>query len=384
MVTTRASSSRAGVIIIISFVIVFGSERVRVRIINEASYKEATTLTETRGRTDVAVRGLQLHRRMRSSLQIAVILVGLVGGVTGCGSSHKSASSPQAGKTTTTASVIHPRIEKLVVADKNQISMVARDGCLATVQTTESQIGSHDELRVRCPKPERIKAWFAGADRLLSNVEYEKAAQQKADADDDDADADDEKADSAKEPTLPAAKVLTASGKTLKVKKATDIERLNSEVKAFSAELAESEQPAAGPPSAAGWQMIHVSGPAKVLFAGTPARGVLDARLSTTGQYLCEFTTQIKGDSPLRATKSGWIAAGNASQAIDKVLEPFNETGATTGRGSFAAGVKGGAEKPTNLASTAQVFDRFAQVQDALGDACLPELDKPASSAIGL
>jgi hypothetical protein len=325
------------------------------------------------------VRALQFEPIMRSSLPIAVTLVGLVGGLVGCGSSHKGASSPQAGKTTTTASVVHPHIQKLVVADKNQITMIARDGCLATVQTTESQIGSHDELKVRCPKPERLKTWFDGADRLLSMVEYDRTAPQES-ADDD----DDEKSPAAAAATLPAAKVLTASGKTLKVKKTADIDRLNSEVKAFAAELAEGEQPAAGPPSAAGWQMVHVSGPAKVLFAGTPARGVLDARLSTTGQYLCEFTTQIKGDSPLKATKSGWVPAANASKAIDKVLEPFNETGAAAGRASFAAGVKGGTEKHTNLASTAQVFDRFAQVQDALGDACLPELDAPASSAIGL
>jgi hypothetical protein len=319
---------------------------------------------------------------MRSSLQIAITLIGVVG-VVGCGSSHKSASSPQASKTTTTASVVHPRIEKLVVADKNQISMIARDGCLATVQTTESQIGSHDELRVRCPKPERVKTWFDGVDRLLSTVEYDRTATSTAKADDDgDGDGDDE-AEENKTP-LPAAKVLTASGKTLKIKKPTDVERLNSEVKAFSAELAEAEQPAAGPPSAAGWQMVHVSGPARVLFAGTPARGVLEARLSTTGQYLCEFTTQIKGDSPLRATKSGWLPAANASKAIDKVLEPFNDTGAAVGKATFAAGVKGGTEKRSNAASTAQVFDRFAVVQDALGDACLPELDAPTPAAIGL
>ena len=50
---------------------------------------------------------------------------------------------------------------------------------------------------------------------------------------------------------------------------------------------------------------------------------------------------------------------------------------------TFAAGVSAGAERRANAASTAMVFERFAAVQDVLGDACLPELDPP-TTGIGL
>ncbi|HVH44831.1 MAG TPA: hypothetical protein VM925_20900, partial [Labilithrix sp.] len=75
-----------------------------------------------------------------------------------------------------------PRIERLVVADRGTISMVARGGCLATVNSSEGEAGGHDELRVRCPKPERMKAWFEGADRVAASLALEPA---KEDEDDD-------------------------------------------------------------------------------------------------------------------------------------------------------------------------------------------------------
>ena len=269
----------------------------------------------------------------------------------------------------TTAAMLAPRVERLVVADRGSISMVARGGCVATVRTSEGEAGGHDELRVRCPKPERMKSWFDGADRVMATLAIEPVR----DEDDDD---DDVK--------LPAAKLLTESGRTLRVVKPADIEKLAAEVNALTAELAAAEQVSPGPDSANGWQMLHVMGPAHVLFAGTPARGVFEARMSTNGQYMCEFITDV-GDGPMRATKSGWISPSTASKAIDEVLAPFNAVGPEEKpKATFAAGTKGGAEQRSNTVSTAEVFERFAQVQEALGDACLPELEAPSTPPIGL
>ncbi|HVH42043.1 MAG TPA: hypothetical protein VM925_06855, partial [Labilithrix sp.] len=183
---------------------------------------------------------------------------------------------------------------------------------------------------------------------------------------------------------LPAAKLLTSSGKALRVAKPADVEKLAAEVRALSAELASAEEVSPGPASSDGWEMLHVMGPAHVVFAGTPARGVFEARVSTNGQYMCEFITNV-GDGPMRATKSGYISPATASRAIDVVLGPFNAASADEkSKTTYAAGTKGGAERRSNAVSTAAVFERFAEVQDALGDACLPELEAPSGSQIGL
>lgn len=301
-------------------------------------------------------------RPIATSCGIAFVVV-----LSACGGTSRSASSPQ-GQATTTAAMLAPRVERLVVAEPGSVSMVARGGCVATVRTSEAEGGSHDELRVRCPKPERMKAWFEGADRVTATLSLEPSR-----GDDEDEDI-----------RLPAAKLLTESGRALRVVKPADVDQLVAEVKALTAELASAEQVSPGPSSADGWQMLHVIGPAHVLFAGTPARGVLEARVSTNGQYMCEFITDL-GDGPLRATKSGWIAPATARKAIDEVLGPFNAVGPDeNSKTSYAAGTKGGAEQRSNAVSTAAVFERFAQLQEALGDACLPELEPPSTPSLGL
>ena len=293
--------------------------------------------------------------------------IALVALLSACGGTTRRASSPHS-QATTTAAMVAPRVERLVVADRGSISMVARDGCLATVNTSEGEAGGHDELRVRCPKAERMKTWFDGADRVTASLSLEPMR----DEDDDD------------DVKLPAAKLLTESGRTLRVVKPADVQKLAAEVNALVAELASAEQVSPGPASADGWQMLHVMGPAHVLFAGTPARGVFEARMSTNGQYMCEFITDV-GDGPMRATKSGWISPSTASKAIDEVLGPFNAVGPDENhKSTFAAGTKGGAESRSNAVSTAAVFERFAAVQEALGDACLPELEAPSTPPIGL
>ncbi|MBX3198814.1 MAG: hypothetical protein KF894_11810 [Labilithrix sp.] len=288
--------------------------------------------------------------------------------LTACGGTTRRASTPHS-QTTTTAAAVTPRVERLVVADRGAVSMVARGGCVASVRTAESEAGAHDELRVRCPKPERMKRWFDGADRVIATLALEPV------------DEDLEEEDDVK---LPTAKLLTASGKALRVAKPEDVAKLASEVTALSAELAAAESVAPGPASADGWQMLHVMGPAQVLFAGTPARGVFEARVSTSGQYMCDFITNVE-DEPMRATKSGWLTPQTASKAIDEVLGPFNATEAgETPKTTFAAGTKAGAEQRSNAISTAAVFERFSLMQDALGDACLPELEPPSTPPLGL
>jgi hypothetical protein len=302
--------------------------------------------------------------------------IALAAVLSACGGSTRRASTPHS-KTTTTAATIAPRIERLVVAERGSISMVARDGCMATVRSSESEAGSHDELRVRCPKPERLNTWFDGAEKVAATLTLEPMAERAARTGDDDDDDD-------RDLSLPAAKLLTATGRTLKVTKPAEIEKLAAEVRTLGAELATAEQVTPGPASPEGWQMLHVAGAAHVLFAGTPARGVLEAKMSTNGQYLCEFVTNV-GDGPMRATKSGWLSPALASRAIDEVLGPFSAMDANEKpRTTYAAGMKAGAEQRSNAASTAAVFERFAEVQDALGDACLPELEAPPASQIGL
>jgi hypothetical protein len=262
-------------------------------------------------------------------------------------------------------------VQRLVVIEKAGVSMLARDGCVATVRTAESEASTHDELRVRCPRPERMRTWFDGADRVVAAVSLDPMTESE----------EDEARDDAK---LPTAKLLTASGKAFRTSRAEDAEKIASEVRALEAELAASEKVVPGPASPSGWQMLHVMGPAHVLLAGTPTRGIFEARMSTNGQYMCEFITTA-GGGPMRATKSGWLSPSTATHAIDEVLGPFNALSASeTPASTFAAGTKAGAEQQSNVASTAAVFERFAEVQDTLGDACLPELEPPSSAGIGL
>lgn len=285
-----------------------------------------------------------------------------VAALAACSSATRPAATPQRpGTAALTGAKIGPRIERVLVADRGVVAMVARGGCVATVTSAELEAGSSDELRVRCPRPERLATWFAGVDKLTASVPLEE------ENDDDDV-------------SLPAAELVTAKGTILRVAKKTDAERLAGEVRAFAAELAANEMPAPGPASPAGWQMLRVSGPAHVFFAGAPTKGVLDARVSTTGQYFCEFLANTE-DGPMRATKSGWIAPATASHAIDEVLVPFEGLGeGERPRATFAAGMTASGERKASASATAAVFERFGPVQDALGDACVPELEAPVAS----
>ena len=98
----------------------------------------------------------------------------------------------------------------------------------------------------------------------------------------------------------------------------------------------------------------------------------------------CDFAATT-ADGPIRATKSGWISPAVAARAIDDVLSPLADSN-TSGEkrpSTVAAGISSGNERRANVASTGAVFQRFAHIQEALGDACLPELDPP-SAQIGL
>lgn len=293
-----------------------------------------------------------------------------LGAVVGCGGSSRHASTPHGEATITAASIDKEgggAIDKILVAENGSMSVVERDGCMATVHEAK------DEIHTRCAKPDRMKQWFDGADKALAKVAVAPLTKEDRAKDEDEIDTQ-----------TPSAKMLTATGKALKVTKKSDVDKLNAEVRALADELAGAEKEVApGPASEGGWQMLHVGGPAHVMFAGSPTHGVLEARMSTTGQYLCIFTTA--GDrGPVQATKSGWIKPASAARAIDVVLGPWAASGASdAGGAAFAAGTKGGAEQRSSTAATAAVFELFSELQDALGDACLPELEAPAAPSRG-
>jgi hypothetical protein len=291
------------------------------------------------------------------SFPARISLVVSVVALAGCGAkAERPAASPQVEMTA--------QIDKILVTENGVLSVVERDGCMATVK-------SEDELHTRCAKPERMQAWFEGADKVAAKIATEPVKSGHA-ADDVD-------------PSQSSAKMLTTAGKSLRVMKAADIAKLNADVRALSDELAGAEKMVVpGPASEHGWQMVHVKGPARVMFAGTPTRGRFEARLSTSGQYLCEFTTASADGAPVTATKSGWIKPASAVHAVDVVLAPLGAAAPDSAPTSFAAGTKAGAEQRSNAAGTAAVFELFGEVQDALGDACLPELEPPATASRGI
>jgi hypothetical protein len=296
------------------------------------------------------------------------VVVVITGGLLalGCGGATRSAS-PQPPRTVAlTGAPLAGQFQRVLVAERGVVAMVGRNGCVATVSAGTDQTGGYEEMRVRCPRPERLVAWFASVDPIIAAVAVEPVP----DDDNDDL-------------TLPAAELVTAKGDLMRVTKRADAERLVREVRALTAELAAAETPSPGPKSANGWEMFRVTGPAHVVLGGAPTAGVLDARMSTNGQYLCEFSATTD-EGPIRATKSGWISPSLAARAIDEVLQPFAEIGNAERRpATYAVAVTGGAERRANAPSTAAVFVRFNHIQDALGDACLPELDPP-SAQIGL
>lgn len=309
---------------------------------------------------------------MRSApIAVVVAVSALSAFALGCGGSHRTqakAPSPPAdakpGKTALTAAELSTRVDKVLVADKDYVAMVGRKGCHALLRSTEDPTGGGDEMRVRCPRPERLQAWFDELDKAMATLKVETSS---GDVDDRD---------------LPVAEVVTATGVSLRLVDAGESAKMVSTVKAFGTELEAAEQPAPGPASPGGWQMMRVMGGAHVLMGGEPTRGVLDARVSTNGQYFCEFVAMTE-DGPIRATKSGWISPGVAARAVDEVLGPFQgQDGGDRARSTFASATKAGAESRAGAASTAAVFERFAPVQDALGDACLPELEPPESTGL--
>lgn len=300
-------------------------------------------------------------------MALRALVVGGLFLVAGCGGATRSASpQPRTGTAELTGANVASHFERVLVAEKGVISMVGRNGCVATMSSGMDETGEFEEMRVRCPKPERIKAWFAGVDRITAGIAVEPATD-----------------DSDEDIALPAAELVTKKGDVMLVAKSADAERLLDEVRALSAELASAEMPKPGPKSANGWELMRVTGPAHVFLGGSATAGLLDARISTNGQYLCEFVANTRG-GPIRATKSGWIAPAIAASAIDEVLSPLADAAAAEKRPTtYASGTAGGSEHRANAASTGAVFQRFAHVQDALGDACLPELDPP-NAPVGL
>jgi hypothetical protein len=289
-----------------------------------------------------------------------VLGLGCAALVAGCG--HATGSSPPhstAQLTSSNGPVTH--YDRVLVADKGSIAIVARDGCLASLGTGQDDTGTFDEMRVRCPRSERLAAWFDGLERAAAPLPKAKVEEE------DDVDA----------AGVPAAQLATAGGSVVRLTRREDASRILGEVRALSAELDSIDRPNPGPATQQGWQLLRVSGPAHVLFAGEPTRGVLDVRVSTTGQYLCEYMANTE-DGPFHATKSGWIKQEMASHAIDEVLAPFKALGPDERpHATYALAVSKGTEQKANAASTAAVFERVGGLQDALGDACIAQLEAP-------
>jgi hypothetical protein len=304
------------------------------------------------------------NHRIAAAASSSIALLIALAGVTGCGHATRAAA-PQTGTAALTAATTSargmdgPRPMKLLVADRGAVTMVTRDGCVRTIADVEDQTGGTSEMRVRCPERARIAAWFANVDSLAKTLPLEAVP-------DDDSTTE-----------LPAAEMALRDGSVFRVTNKADAQRLVREVEVLSNELAKSEVPHPGPASPGGWQMLRVAGRARVSFGGEPTLGMLDAQVSTSGQYYCEFVATTS-DGPLHATKSGQLGGGRAARAIDEVLGPFQATDSQKRTATYAAGTASNTEKRANEASTAQVFERFAGMQDALGDACLPELEPPA------
>lgn len=277
--------------------------------------------------------------------------------ITGCGGATK-AVSPQ--PVSLTAASMDTKVEgrsvKVMVGEKGMLAMVAKNGCVSIVYETKRG----DEMAIQCPKQDRIQAWLAANDPILNHMPL-----QKLDG------ADDE------ELPLPAAQIMNAEGDVYRVTRSEDVQKLLASVRAFSKELSKDEEPKPGAPTPVGWQMMRVAGPAHVGIAGNVAQGVLDARVSSSGQYLCEFSTD-----GLHARKSGFIPKDAAPKALDEVLGPF-EASSDKPKAAYVAAFKQGEEKRANQVSSAAVLERFGVLQDALGDACLPELEGQ-SAPIGL
>lgn len=309
--------------------------------------------------SELSLRLARPRRLTVGTLGVGVALLVLAG----CGGKKEAKDATSA--PTLTAARIPSRVARVLVAQKGKVAMVSRGGCVASVGSGVDDTGEFDEMRIRCPKPERLAEWFTAFEAETGKMPVERVPE---DEDDDDI-------------PIPTTEFVTASGEVLRITQNEDAARVASRVGTLQQELAVAEMPHPGPASAGGWQMMRVSGPAHVFFGGAPTTGVLDARMSTTGQYLCEFNANTES-GPLRATKSGWITQTTASRAIDDVLSPFQSMGAGERRlPTFVAAFARGAESQANPASTAAVFERFAKVQDALGDACLPELEAPSTDS---
>lgn len=295
---------------------------------------------------------------------VTLVVLGSALSLMACGGAKRSTEAVVPRPTTLTGAKVAggPKAARVLVADRGMIAMVTREGCVAVMTSA----GQAEEMRIRCPKEDRLAAWFGKVDPLVAAMPTEVI----------------EDEDTRDVTTLPAAEMLNEKGAVLRFVQPKDAARLFAEVRGFALELEAAETPTPGPASRGGWQLVRVKGPAHVILGGAPTHGVLEARMSTSGQYLCEFVAQTD-DGPVRATKSGFIGQARASRVVDEVLRPFEAAGAKDrAQPTIASAVRDGAETKANTASTKEVLQRFGHVQDNLGDACLPELD--ATAPIGL
>src|SRR3954454_4981191 len=93
---------------------------------------------------------------------------------TACGgATHSASPQPRAGTAALTGANMGAHFDRVLVAERGAIAMVSRDGCIASVGAGTDATGDYEEMRIRCPKPERLKAWFNGVDKITSSVPLE-------------------------------------------------------------------------------------------------------------------------------------------------------------------------------------------------------------------
>src|SRR5689334_419310 len=76
-----------------------------------------------------------------------------------CGHATRSAPpQPPHGTAQLTAAQVKGRFQRVLVAEHGIVAMVGREGCVATVSAGTDDTGDFEEMRVRCPRAERLAA----------------------------------------------------------------------------------------------------------------------------------------------------------------------------------------------------------------------------------
>src|SRR4051812_20965118 len=136
--------------------------------------------------------------RFHHHFALGVVSLAMLG--VGCNASRSgSPQAKQPGTAELTSADVKTRIERVMVSDGHGISIAARDGCLASIAEATDDTGDYDEMRVRCPRPDRMASFFTSIDRITSAAQLTRVGEEEDDVE------------------SPAAQVLTAGGVAMRV-----------------------------------------------------------------------------------------------------------------------------------------------------------------------